>query len=232
MHTEGNFMTIGIYKLVFSNTDKVYVGQSNCIEKRWISHNSTLRLNKGAIKLQEAYDTYGLSHYEILCECTIEELDEAELEAIEIYDSYYSGFNGTPYSTGPAYNGEDNPSALESNETYKEVLRLLVHDKPSLSKKEVSELLNVSIYTVRHIASLETHMWLKEEMPDEYSKLEKLKSKKYYRGNQYPQLVSPEGVVFEITHITNFAKEHGLSQPKVTEIMKGTRTTHKGWRLA
>ena len=224
-------MTIGIYKLVFNNTDKVYIGQSSCIEKRWVSHNSSMRTSKAPHKLQEAYNLYGLSHYEVLCECTLEELNILEVEAIDIYDSFNNGFNSTPSATGPALSGDLNPSSLESNDTYREILRLLVQDTPSLSKREIADICKASIYTVRHIAALETHLWLKEDMPIEYTKLENLKSSKYYRGTQYPKLISPMGVIYEITHITNFAREHGLLQPKVTEVMQGTRNHHKGWKL-
>lgn len=223
-------MTIGIYKLVFNNTDKVYVGQSNCIEKRWTSHTSTMRLGTASPKLQEAYNTYGVSHYEILCECTLEELNSTEIEAIEIYNSFNNGFNSTPSSTGPCLYGQSNPSALDTDDTYREILRLLVQKEPSLNKREIAAICNVSIYTVRHMSALETHSWLKEDMPLEYAKLVALKSIPHYRGTQYPKLLSPDGNVYEILNITTFAKLHGLLQPKITEVMQGTRTHHKGWK--
>lgn len=223
-------MTIGIYKLIFNDTDKVYVGQSNCIEKRWTSHNSCMRLGKASPKLQYAYSTYGLKGYEILCECSLEELNSTEVEAIGLYDSFNNGFNSSPSATGPCLHGESNPSALETDDTYREILRLLVQASPSLNKREISEICNVSIYTVRHIAALETHAWLKEDMPIEYAKLLCLKSIPHYRGTQYPKLVSPDGVVHEVINITKFAKLHGLLQPKITEVMQGTRNHHKGWK--
>lgn len=230
MHKENN-MTIGIYKLIFNGTDKVYIGQSTCIEKRWISHSSSLRLNSSSPKLQHAYNTYGLYGYEILCECDIEELDILEVEAIGIFNSYNNGFNSTPSATGPCLSGELNPSATETNDTYREILRLLIQKSPSFTKREISEICNTSIYTVRHIAALETHSWLKQDMPIEYSVLEGIKNTPYYRGTQYPLILSPSGEVFEVTHVTNFAKLHGLLQPKLTEVLRGTRNVHKGWKL-
>ena len=222
-------MTIGIYKLSFYNTNKVYIGQSGCIEKRWASHTSNLKLGKASPKLQEAHNTYGVKSYEILCECSVEELNDLEIEAIQIFDSYNNGFNSTPSATGPCLYGETNPSSIETNEVYKKILQLLVQESPTLSKRQIAELCNTSIYAVRHLASLETHCWLKQDMPLEYAKLELLKQSKYYRGIQYPKLLSPEGIVYEITHLSNFSKEHNLLQPKVSELMKGTRNTHKGW---
>lgn len=223
-------MAIGIYKLDFSNTSKVYIGQSNNIEKRWISHISCMRLGKSSPKLQEAYTIYGSPTYEILCECSLEELNSLEVEAISLFDSFNNGFNSTPSATGPCLSGELNPSANESNDTYRKILQLLVQKSPSLSKREIADKCNVTIYSVRHIAALETNIWLKEDMPVEYAKLEQLKSLPFYRGTEYPMLVSPSGEIFKVTHITNFAKEHGLLQPKVSELMKGTRNIHKGWK--
>lgn len=224
-------MTIGIYKLNFNNTNKVYIGQSLNIEKRWISHQSNLRLGKSPTKLQEAHDTYGLISYDIITECIEEDLNDLEEGAIDVYDSFLNGFNSTNSATGPALRGEDNTSAVESNNTYRKVLALLVQDNPTLTKRQISSICNTSIYVVRHIAALETHTWLKEDMPEEYSKLEQLKNTPYTRGIQHPKLISPSGEIHDVIHMTNFAKLHGLLQPKVCEVLKGTRKHTKGWRL-
>lgn len=222
-------MTIGIYKLEFNNTDQVYIGQSTNIEKRWISHISNLKLDKATKKLQEAYNKYGINTYSIILECSIEELNKAEAEAIQIFNSHENGFNSTDCATGPSFTGEDNPSATEDNSTYEQVLKLLVQVNPTLDKRSIADICNVSIYVVRHIAALESHTWLKAKYPLEYALLEKQKSTPYYYGTQYPKLLSPEGIMYDVSHVTNFAKQHGLLQPKVTELLKGTRNYHKGW---
>jgi len=46
-------MTIGIYKLVFEGTDKVYIGQSICIEKRFNNHLCELRKERYILYLLE-----------------------------------------------------------------------------------------------------------------------------------------------------------------------------------
>lgn len=86
-------MTIGIYKLDFANTDKVYIVQSINIEVRYKQHINLLRLNKSSIKLQEAYSLYGNPLLDILVECTKEEIYECEKESIEIFNSISNGFN-------------------------------------------------------------------------------------------------------------------------------------------
>lgn len=226
-------MPCGIYIIRFNNTDKVYIGQSKAVEARILQHLSKLRNGKSPAKLQDAYNQYGIKDYETLIECEPPELDSLEKEAIEIFDSFNNGFNSLPDSSPPILDGELSGNALETNEVYKDVLRLLVQRNPTLNKRQISEMTGVSIYIVRHIAALESHGWLKEAMPEEYRELERIKfENKYYYGTQYPDIKSPDGKIYSVTHVSNFAKEHGLLQPKLTEVLRGTRKVHKGWTLA
>lgn len=224
-------MTCGIYILKFNNTDGVYVGQSVDIEDRLIKHRSAFTRGVASPKLQAAYYKYGMPTLEVLLECTIDELNSTEKAAIEIFNAVDAGFNTLSEAGNPVLFGDATGTSNHSNEEYLKVLELLVQEVPTLNKREISEITGVSIYTVRHIAALESHAWMKEVRPDLYSRLEYIKfNKPYYYGTQYPKLMSPDGVIYEVSHITNFAKEHGLLQPKVTEVLKGTRNHHKGWR--
>jgi len=103
-------MTIGIYKLNFKGTDKVYIGQSKNIESRFNSHISALRAGYSTKKLLEAYNSFGTPTIEILCECRIEELNDFENETIEIYNAVDNGFNAS-YTAG---NYPPNPGQLNS----------------------------------------------------------------------------------------------------------------------
>ena len=50
----------GIYKIINTKTDKVYIGQSSAYLNRWHTHKSRLRNNKhDNPSLQEDYNTYG-----------------------------------------------------------------------------------------------------------------------------------------------------------------------------
>ena len=81
---------IGIYKIINLKNDKIYVGQSIHIEKRWIDHKCTLR--KGIHRnqyLQNAWNKYGENAFkhEIIEECNILELDEKEIYWIKYYNT-------------------------------------------------------------------------------------------------------------------------------------------------
>lgn len=226
-------MTIGIYSLNFTGTNKVYIGQSINIEARYAQHLSKLRLNKANSKLQEAYNTFGTPKYIILIECTPEELNSLEEEAISIFDSVNTGFNVLSIPGAPLLFGERAGTSTQSNETYKKILLLLIKEDPSFTYKEISGLTGASESVIRHIDTFESHSWLEKEMPIEYAKLVSIKKNTPYlmRGASYPKIQGPNGSVYEVRHLSNFAKEHGLLQPKLTEILAGTRKYHKGWHL-
>lgn len=93
-------MTCGIYKIENKLNGKVYIGQSNNIERRWNEHkNNYLKINS---KFYKAIQEFGIENFEliILEECSEEELDEKELYYIIEYNSIKDGYNtvyGAPY---------------------------------------------------------------------------------------------------------------------------------------
>lgn len=71
-------MSIGIYKIT-SPTNRVYIGQSINIEKRWKGYKYIINL-KGQPKLLRSFQKYGyINHtFEIIEECSLEQLNERE----------------------------------------------------------------------------------------------------------------------------------------------------------
>lgn len=231
-------MACGIYKLNFPNTNLVYIGQSKNISRRYSHHLSHFRkldvTRVDLSKLEWAYVQYGNPTYEVLLECKESELNYNEIYFISLYSSYDKGLNSTPGGgDSPRLSGIDNPNSLYKEEDYFNVLYFL--GQPGYTIKEIAEITGVSKYVISHIAAEESHLWLKDKYPKEYLDMQKLSEKTIQgaeRGKVYPLVKSPSGEIFSITHQTNFAKEHGLLQPKLNEIIKGTRKYHKGWSLA
>ena len=232
-------MTIGIYALRFTGTDKVYIGQcSTDIEKiRYKQHLSLFKNNKHSKKLQEAYNTYGIPTIEVICECFIEELNKLENEAIEIFDSFNNGFNSLEFAedTPSSDNrGENHGMSKYSNEQIVKVFNLLINN-PEKLHKEISLLTNVSRSVIGNIAAGNDHCWLKDKYPEEYKILISLKGTKYisakWMGIIYPIILSPEGIKYNIENLCKFARKHNLDQSALCKILQGKRKTHKGWRL-
>lgn len=87
-------MSIGIYKIT-SPSDKIYIGQSINIEKRWKFYNSNAVNLKQHIKVYRSIQKYGVSEhkFEIIEECSEELLDEREIYWIKFYNSVEEGLN-------------------------------------------------------------------------------------------------------------------------------------------
>ena len=90
---------MGVYKITNTKTDECYIGQSVDVYKRWSEHCKcglgidTLPGNK----LYKAIQDYGLENFtfELITECSKEELDSKEKYFIELYQAKEYGYNGT-----------------------------------------------------------------------------------------------------------------------------------------
>lgn len=88
-----NFI-IGIYKITNLINNKVYIGQSKHIYRRWAQHRSDSKTKE--MPLYRAMRKYGIENFkfEIIKECKIEELSYYEDFYINEYNSYIpNGYN-------------------------------------------------------------------------------------------------------------------------------------------
>lgn len=90
-YTNNNTMT-GIYKITTKHNDKVYIGSSNNITKRFGSHISKLNRNKHhSPYLQAVYNKYGVKNLEFsIIELT---LLENKIEKEQYWMDYYKSYN-------------------------------------------------------------------------------------------------------------------------------------------
>lgn len=223
-------MTIGIYKLNFVGTDKVYIGQSRRVEKRLSEHLTLFYAGNHTRKMQEAYDKYGAPTLELLCECTLEELNDFENETIEIWDAVDNGFNSA-YRAGEyaPLPGELNGSSKYSNDKIIEVFKYLV--STNLTADQISSRTSVSSSVVSNISSGKSHSWLKEVYPVEYTKLILLigtrnkginSGSTIYKKDEILQVLNilvnnPSMTLIEVSERTS------ISLPVIQSISKGDR---------
>ena len=103
----------GIYKIQNTIDNKVYIGQSINCETRFQHHLKTLKGNYHYNKyLQRAWNKYGESKFtfEIIEECTEEQLNERELFWINQYDGMDSILN---YNLGAVLGGKPSFETLQ-----------------------------------------------------------------------------------------------------------------------
>lgn len=92
--------TCGIYCIKNTANNKLYIGQSICIEDRWYKHRYTLRRGvHDNILLQKDWDKYGNDYFELVVieKCNKDQLDEKEKYYIKKYNSLdnANGYNMT-----------------------------------------------------------------------------------------------------------------------------------------
>lgn len=226
-------MTCGIYKLKFYGTDSVYIGQSQNVEYRYSQHLNYLLRGVNSKKLQKAYSEFGTPVLEILLECGIDELDSAENEAIQIYDSFNRGFNSLAEARDiPRLVGEAHPGSKYTNEAIEAAFILLCDSV--LTHKQISEMTGVSKNMVNHIAAGTCHAWLSKVHPDKYTTLIKNKpiaGNSAERGKVYPPIQDPNGNQYHITNLREFSRQHNLPYSSLNYLVNGKTKHVKNWVL-
>ena len=84
---------IGIYKIENLNDGKIYIGQSNNIERRFYEHmtkGASSRIPVDRIIQEEGPSSFS---YEIVEECALDDLNEREASWIKFYNSNIYGYN-------------------------------------------------------------------------------------------------------------------------------------------
>lgn len=121
----------GIYKIENTINKKAYIGQSKNIPLRFSNHKYELNKNiHPNHHLQRAWNKYGKENFifEILCECSIEKLNEKEIYFIGLYSSFEHGYNKTE-------GGTDSETAAEFGRKLAEV----IHERRRTRKNKCIE---------------------------------------------------------------------------------------------
>ena len=132
---------IGIYKITNLINNHSYVGQSMNISKRWNAHKEEAKKEKSDkfdYPLYRAIRKYGINNFkfEVLEECSINELNEKEIYWINFYKCEYNQTIGGDYSIIPQ---------KLTVEQVNEIKKILISDtEGKISHKELGERYGVS----------------------------------------------------------------------------------------
>lgn len=184
---------IGIYKITNLLNGKIYIGQSSNIEKRWAQHKSPYEQNRHKqYPLYQAINKYGIKNFsfEILEECTIDQLNLKQKEYISKYQSL-THQNGYNVRSGGEGNREEN------------------HPRHKLTKEDV-----IDIRT-----RYNNHQRCKEVENLYKDKIGHSGFSKIWKGQTWasimPQVYTPENKEFHLHNTGQKGSENGRS--KLTE---------------
>lgn len=232
-------MTCGIYKLVFKNTDKVYVGKSVNIESRFKGHLRSFKRGSSSKKMKDAYALYGYPVLEILEECDESILDYREKFYISSLNATTEGFNSrdTATSRNTSSIGDLNPKSKYSNAKIIECFNLLI-DYPDMLFQEISDITGVPKGSINMIAHGGNHKWLSTYSPIRYKLLLSMVGNRkascksaLNQGIDYPIILSPNNIEYNVNNAREFSRLHGLDQSALGRVLNGKAKTHKGWKL-
>ena len=183
---------VGIYKITNKMNNKVYIGQSNNLERRKKEHFNWKLNNRQYI--DELISDLGADNFlfEIIEYCSQSELDEKEKYWIEYYNSFYDGYNRTKGGAGDFYG---NPKLNVEDVKY---IRQAYANKES--RKEVYELFKDKITYPGFCHVWDGSRWT-EIMPEVFSE----ENKKYHKdsalfkkGENHPNALLTDEEVIKI----------------------------------
>lgn len=224
-------MTIGIYALYWEEQDLVYIGQSQNIEARFKEHLN--KMGKGThtnYKVQNSYNLYGKPELVILEEAIIDKLNDLEILWTKEFDSINNGLN--IIEAGQVGWGVNSNASKYTKWQVLKVFSLLTSGK-FISAKVIATRIKVKLNLVSSIGSGESHKWLADTYPERYSLLltRRAESLVCTANKEVMLILDPAGIVHEVTNISQFARQHGLDAINLTRVLRGTRKTHKKWRV-
>jgi predicted DNA-binding protein YlxM (UPF0122 family) len=202
---------IGIYKISFDSGD-FYIGQTTSYDRRKQHHLSSKGL--GSPRLSKAFQIQPDPKFEILKECSIEELDLLEAKFIK---ELQPTLNMLP--SGSDIRGLNHPRSKYSKQQLEKVMAFFLFSDRRYS--EIAEETGVAISTVHDVVKGRSHIWLINSIDKE------VLEEAINRRNIF-KVYDIHNNCYEVNCINKFEKEHNI--PKGT-LSKATHTS-KGWSLS
>ena len=231
-------MKIWIYQIRNKVNNKIYIGSTNNLKRRWESHIYQLKNNiHHSIKLQKAWNKYGEDNFEfsIIEEFNSDNEDDKYIKEqyyLDLYESYTDkGYNMSNIADTRKLFKRINSENTVFTKITKEVAIAIKRELCETDKqqKEIAEEFGVSLATVNNIARIRT--WANYGV--EYNEVlkDKLKERKAKHGygylSQYEDKVLDMYFNKGMTH-TQIANELGISRNNCSEITKMERMRMEG----
>ena len=227
----------GIYKILNHNNNKFYIGSASNFLTRYKQHLSALKNNRHYNNiLQRSYNKHGKEAYVfIILEVTTGKSKEERLVAEGIYlKKYYDHGNACYNLTCNTHSREGSNS--KTPEKTKAKMSASFKERSSdpdyIKRKSDSAKRTWSMQSYRvamfQNANSEKAIERFKKNCKNKSSIEKMAiSKAKYWG----KIISPLGIVHDITNLSRFCKENNLHKPGMISVFKSKSYQSMGWRL-
>jgi predicted XRE-type DNA-binding protein len=187
-------------------------------------------------KLQNIYNTLKvLPELSILEDIeSISELNTKEVYWINKLNATILGLNISPGGDGPGH-GELNHQSLYSLDDYTAIVTFLA--ETDMSPKEVAQELDISHSVVSHISTGESHQYLKNIVPELYTKMlnkvgTRVAGSHNIKHKKYPILKKPNGELIVVkASLKTFAINNNLDPSGMYKLINGKLNTYKNWKV-
>lgn len=215
----------GIYCIKNLVNNKMYIGQSDNIERRWRAHRNELAGHRHRnVHLQRAVDKYGIDNFDfsVLELCDVSELNDREMFYISRYNTFFTGYNLT-------LGGDGVRGVIVSEETKRRMSRShadISGEKNPMYGKKMIDVMGEERYAAylarNHEKRVEQARKMEHpKMTDEQRTFISQRQKDYYKTHTSPFLgrkLSAASIEKRRKTIAERYGEHGL-RTKVTPVV-------------
>lgn len=99
----------------------------------------------------------------------------------------------------------------------------------SNSMKSIADKYNVGLSIVVDINKGQSHKYLHTEFPKYYAMIMRNKGKLVRSNVKWPNVLSPDGIVYTPINMAEFCREHNLDTGGFSRVLNGKQKSTKGW---
>lgn len=203
----------GIYKITCTANDKIYIGSSVNLKRRFQNHKTALsRGDHSNCHLQSAWGKYGADAFifEVLEYISVESLLEREQYWLDQFRSYdrMIGFNIASFAEAPMRGRTSWNKGLKSTDETRAKLRVIVtgtkHSSETREKMRISQTgKKMKPESITRTAAAHEKQWI---------------------------ITTPDGEKFVIKNLSQFCKDNGLNRGNMISVARGKRNHNHGWK--
>ena len=137
---------IGIYKIENLNNGKIYIGQSNDIERRFYEHKTKGKTSRIPLDVEIQKEGVSSFSYTVVEECSTEELNQKETYWINFYQSNIKGYNKNEGGFSNLIGGQNPKAKLTEEDVIKIRQAYAEHKKQKDVYEEYKDIISFSYF--------------------------------------------------------------------------------------